>query len=333
MRKIAGEENPADLYTKHLESNAKIEQLVGLFGAEFRDGRPAAAPQLRADPVAAEMAGVMVSAPGPEPGFALMLPHLMDATDMDDLYEIVKIDEGDNSEWTEKLRPAEELSDPGPDGRLDFTPALHRDGALTIQTVDDGDATQQLELTERENDYPKNDSRKQGKVKRVYGGLRGEQECLIDEGTNRDGQYTEHGEVASSTGGRSRWRGSQHFSRSLRPNFVKADEHPRGHPQRHCVRTNSSLACHRSYGCARSSLSIARSVGECLDDMSICGMHARSCIDRCRAVHMHSQVEAEHSQCEHAQAWLMHHGTNARAYHRPRPSVAQGLLSSAPLGK
>ena len=30
VRKIAGEENPADLYTKHLESKAKIEQLVGL---------------------------------------------------------------------------------------------------------------------------------------------------------------------------------------------------------------------------------------------------------------------------------------------------------------
>ena len=36
VRKIAGEVNPADLYTKHLESKAKIEQLVNLFGAEFR---------------------------------------------------------------------------------------------------------------------------------------------------------------------------------------------------------------------------------------------------------------------------------------------------------
>ena len=36
VRKIAGEENPPDLYTKHLESKAKIEQLIGLFGGEFR---------------------------------------------------------------------------------------------------------------------------------------------------------------------------------------------------------------------------------------------------------------------------------------------------------
>ena len=35
VRKIAGEFNPADLYTKHLESKAKIEQLVSFFGGEF----------------------------------------------------------------------------------------------------------------------------------------------------------------------------------------------------------------------------------------------------------------------------------------------------------
>ena len=39
VRKIAGEFKPADLYTKHLESKAKIEQLVSLFGAEIRGGR------------------------------------------------------------------------------------------------------------------------------------------------------------------------------------------------------------------------------------------------------------------------------------------------------
>ena len=44
VRKIAGEENPADLYTKHLESKAKIAQLVGLCGGEYRGGRADAAP-------------------------------------------------------------------------------------------------------------------------------------------------------------------------------------------------------------------------------------------------------------------------------------------------
>ena len=43
--KIFGEENPADLYTKHLESKATIEQLSGLFGRVPRRasrGRPTA---------------------------------------------------------------------------------------------------------------------------------------------------------------------------------------------------------------------------------------------------------------------------------------------------
>ena len=59
MRKIAGEFNPADLYTKHLESKAKIEQLVSLFGGEFREGRAESAPQLREDPATANMVEVL----------------------------------------------------------------------------------------------------------------------------------------------------------------------------------------------------------------------------------------------------------------------------------
>ena len=47
VRKINGEENPADLFTKHLPSQAKVYQLVRLFGCEYRGGRAAAAPLLR----------------------------------------------------------------------------------------------------------------------------------------------------------------------------------------------------------------------------------------------------------------------------------------------
>ena len=53
IRKIAGDSNPADLYTKYIELRAKIEQLLGSFGAEFRDGRPEAAPELRRGALAA----------------------------------------------------------------------------------------------------------------------------------------------------------------------------------------------------------------------------------------------------------------------------------------
>ena len=47
VRKVKGEENPADLFTKHLPSQDKVHQLVRLFGCDYRDGRAAAAPLLR----------------------------------------------------------------------------------------------------------------------------------------------------------------------------------------------------------------------------------------------------------------------------------------------
>ena len=47
LRKIRGEVNPADLFTKYLEARTKIDQLLTLFACEIRSGRPAAAPILR----------------------------------------------------------------------------------------------------------------------------------------------------------------------------------------------------------------------------------------------------------------------------------------------
>ena len=46
---VAGEVNPADLFTKHLESQAKPDQVVGLFGCQFMTGRAASAPALKSD--------------------------------------------------------------------------------------------------------------------------------------------------------------------------------------------------------------------------------------------------------------------------------------------
>ena len=47
LRKVHGEVNPADLFTKHLASKDRIEQLVRLFNCEYRDGRADSAPRLR----------------------------------------------------------------------------------------------------------------------------------------------------------------------------------------------------------------------------------------------------------------------------------------------
>lgn len=47
VRKVRGDVNPADLFTKHLGSEEKRHQLVKLFGCEYRSGRSEAAPVLR----------------------------------------------------------------------------------------------------------------------------------------------------------------------------------------------------------------------------------------------------------------------------------------------
>lgn len=47
VKKVRGEVNPADLFTKHLPSREKVHQLLMLFGCEYREGRPSSAPQLR----------------------------------------------------------------------------------------------------------------------------------------------------------------------------------------------------------------------------------------------------------------------------------------------
>ena len=71
-----------------------------------------------------------------------VLFHLMPTEEMNDFFEVVKIDEGEN-QWTKEfeqldVRPADELVDPGPRGRLDRTPAISEDGALIVIN-DDGD--------------------------------------------------------------------------------------------------------------------------------------------------------------------------------------------------
>ena len=47
LRKVRGEVNPADLFTKHLASKDRVHNLTELFSCSFRDGRSEAAPMLR----------------------------------------------------------------------------------------------------------------------------------------------------------------------------------------------------------------------------------------------------------------------------------------------
>ena len=52
LRKVRGDCNPADLFTKFMDSQGKLNKLVGLFGCEFRSGRSGKAPTLRRKAVA-----------------------------------------------------------------------------------------------------------------------------------------------------------------------------------------------------------------------------------------------------------------------------------------
>ena len=69
VKKVWGEVNPADLFTKHLPSREKAHQLLGLFGCEYRSGRAAAAPLLRPLEGAGQQGGHMAGI-DPLPTFA-----------------------------------------------------------------------------------------------------------------------------------------------------------------------------------------------------------------------------------------------------------------------
>ena len=47
LRKVLGEENPADLLTKHSLSRERLEKLVALHGCKYLAGRAASAPKMR----------------------------------------------------------------------------------------------------------------------------------------------------------------------------------------------------------------------------------------------------------------------------------------------
>ena len=74
VRKVKGEENPADLFIKYLPSKDKVHSLVKLFGCEYRSGRAASAPLLR--PMN-EVNSV---------DNAVRLPHLHTAAEIEQLY-------------------------------------------------------------------------------------------------------------------------------------------------------------------------------------------------------------------------------------------------------
>ena len=108
VRKVWGEVNPADLFTKHLPSREKVHQLLSLFGCEYRSGRAEAAPLLRPRDVDGRSGGhsaddcplpTFVSENCAGPHDESMLPHEYPKKEMETLFPVISAAPlGDNVE-------------------------------------------------------------------------------------------------------------------------------------------------------------------------------------------------------------------------------------------
>ena len=102
LRKVAGEVNPADLFTKHSLTRERLMGLTRLFGLEFQGGRAASAPQTRVSAsTRATLAEVMAVDSGHEcvgeqdP----IMPHLSySKADLDEVHPPIKAVEADDDD-------------------------------------------------------------------------------------------------------------------------------------------------------------------------------------------------------------------------------------------
>ena len=105
VKKVHGEVNPADIFTKHLPSREKVHQLMALFGCEYREGRAAAAPLLRPHGHDEREGGHSLDDPLPtfvvnidcEPHDLNLLPHMHSASDIDKLFPTIPAAEETNN--------------------------------------------------------------------------------------------------------------------------------------------------------------------------------------------------------------------------------------------
>jgi hypothetical protein len=100
LRKVHGESNPADIFTKHFCAEHKLTGLVSLFGGAFLAGRAASAPQVKKGIGVRTTIGEALSPSADEVGINTILPHLhYDPAALDMAYPpIVVPDEEDDRE-------------------------------------------------------------------------------------------------------------------------------------------------------------------------------------------------------------------------------------------
>ena len=122
--KVKGEENPADLFTKHLTSRDRICGLLELFGCKYRDGRAAAAPVLRSGVGTSkgELLELARGTSGTMPWHGRVFPKCQSVEGEADLPEALPADEGLlphlHKDWEDRFPRAfacEELEDKDPE--------------------------------------------------------------------------------------------------------------------------------------------------------------------------------------------------------------------------
>jgi hypothetical protein len=116
LRKIPGEVNPADMFTKHLPSRDRLSALMQLLGCQYRDGRASSAPMTRT----AETGKVTISEANivdDEP----MMPHLAHSPE--------ELDKKFPS-----MRAPDDIGDDNPNDE-DTWDTLHKRGLEIIETI------------------------------------------------------------------------------------------------------------------------------------------------------------------------------------------------------
>ena len=128
VRKVRGEVNPADLFTKYLPSGVKIAQLVKLFGCEYREGRSAAAPLLRPQELLGDQGGQSPDSHLPTfpidstPNYEAelhderILPHMYAEYDIDRMFPLIPA--ADAAENVEDWQPVEQRTEYGGDSAV-----------------------------------------------------------------------------------------------------------------------------------------------------------------------------------------------------------------------
>ena len=118
VKKVHGEVNPADIFTKHLPSKEKVHQLLKLFGCEYREGRAESAPLLRPHDHADREGGHPVDDPLPtfavEPHDPNVLPHLHSAEDIEKLFPSIDAapEPANSNDWMVQPEISNEVASP-----------------------------------------------------------------------------------------------------------------------------------------------------------------------------------------------------------------------------